>query len=75
MSENFQCRLSRQTTNGMLEQVAWINERGAKVGAVVELKDTGEYWQVMEVYPGGIEDLDLREHQRLNRGSLLSIKK
>jgi hypothetical protein len=41
-----QCLLS---LNGD-KQTAWIETRGAKVGAQVELKEDGQFWTVLEVH-------------------------
>lgn len=66
----FQCRLRR----GVSEQVAWIPARAAKVGLSVELLPSKEFWDVVEVFKHGLEQADLKEHQRLNRNSLPSVK-
>lgn len=41
-----QCQLNRDGA----KQVAWIEERGATIGATVEFKPSGELWVVEEVY-------------------------
>ncbi len=43
---SFQCLLRQGDTR----TVAWIEERGARLGARVELKDEEGLWQVVEVY-------------------------
>jgi hypothetical protein len=50
-----QCKLER---NGNL-QTAWIESRGAKLGANVELKEDGQLWTVREVY----SSMDQEEHK------------
>jgi len=36
---------------GNREQVAWIEKKkGVRIGSMVELKDTGEFWEVIETY-------------------------
>lgn len=54
----------------------WIEERGAKEGAEVELLGDGgkQFWKVKTVYRPGIESDTLTSNQKLNRGSLSSIK-
>jgi len=69
-----QCRLTNQDS----EMVAWIEERGAKVNATVELKGDFEgdrkYWVVKEVYEPALDSDVLAEKQKMNRNSLSSIK-
>lgn len=70
MTTYFQCRMRQ----GTAETVAWIEERGAKVGASVELKSAdGKFWDVIEVYPGGIDEAALRQKQANDRNALPSI--
>jgi len=59
---------------GDLRTVGWIEERGAKRGAKVEIKGDPELWTVVEVYhpPRGIRWI--RDKQRMDRSSLGSIK-
>jgi hypothetical protein len=67
----YQCRLRR----GDAEIVGWISERGAKLGALVELiDDDNKLWEVVKVYLHGMDESLLKERQRLDRGSLSSIK-
>ena len=70
MKQYFQCRLQR----GDSETVGWIEARGAKVGASVELLLSKEMWDVVEVYEHGLPEDILKEYQRLNRKSLPSIQ-
>jgi hypothetical protein len=69
----YQCRFRR----GAERTVAWIEERGAKVGAWVDLEslDEGEPWEVEAVFDAPLEDRSLKDLQRLNRKSLSSIMK
>lgn len=69
MKQYYQCRMRR----GNQELTAWIEERGAKVGAKVELKPTGDFWEVLSVGVGLPEDL-LKEHQKMHRKSLVSVE-
>lgn len=68
-----QCKLTNQDS----EMVAWIDQKGAKVGALVELKgfeENRKFWKVNEVYNPAIDAETLAEKQRMNRNSLTSIK-
>jgi hypothetical protein len=70
MSTYYQCRFKR----GESETIAWIEERGAKVGASVELKTAdGECWDVIEVFTPGLDEAKLREKQQNDRNALPSI--
>ena len=63
-----QCLLTKDGA----QQVAWIEVRGAKAGAEVELKETGEFWHVSEVYQGTISAKEaqiLRDNHRKHRES------
>jgi hypothetical protein len=67
-----QCLLRRNNE----ETTAWIEERGARNGALVELllrNGKSEFWTVAEVYDFAMEQAVLEGHNRLNRGSLPSI--
>jgi hypothetical protein len=67
----YQCRMRM----GTLETTGWIEARGAKVGAHVELLPAREQWEVVEVFTENVlPEESLRETQRLNRRSLPSIE-
>lgn len=66
----FQCRLQR----GESVTTGWIEARGAKVGATVELLPSRELWEVAEVFTHGLPEDVLRENQKLNRRSLPSVE-
>ncbi len=68
-----QCRFRRGTER----TVAWIEARGAKVGAQVELKTLDDLgpWIVEAVFGAPLEAEALADLQRLNRKSLSSIMK
>jgi hypothetical protein len=55
--------------------VAWIEERGAKLGAQVELLPSREWWEVSAVHRHTLPEDALKEHQRLHRGSLPSVER
>lgn len=80
MKTYFQCKL-RQGDN---ETTGWIEQRGAKVGARIELKgahfdnvesiaDDADFWDVIEVYPNGLSENVLRQKQANDRNALPSI--
>jgi hypothetical protein len=70
MTTYFQCRMKR----GDAYTVAWIEERGAKVGKRVELKTgDGEIWEVITVYSFGMDEAALRQKQAHDRNALPSI--
>jgi hypothetical protein len=69
----YQCRFRR----GSERTVAWIEARGAKVGAQVELTtlDDNGPWVVEDVPSAPLKEDALKDLQRLNRKSLSSIMK
>jgi hypothetical protein len=69
----YQCRFRR----GAERTVAWIDARGAKVGAWVDLEtlDDGGLWEVEAVFDAPLEDCALKAMQRLHRNSLSSLMK
>jgi hypothetical protein len=70
MKQYFQCLLRQ----GNSETTGWIEARGAKVGATIELLPSHEMWEVAEVFKHGLPEDILKEQQKLNRNSLPSIK-
>lgn len=66
----YQCRLR----NGARETTGWIEARGAKAGAYVELLPSREFWVVAEVFHHGLPGDMLKEQQKLNRHSLPSVE-
>lgn len=71
MKQYFQCRLRR----GDSETTGWIEARGARVGATIELLPSREDWVVAEVFGHSLPEDILKEQQKLNRGSLPSVKR
>lgn len=55
-------------------QTAWLPLTGARLGCYVELKEDGYLWEVVEVYPGEMSAKAFKEHQKLNRDSLPSVR-
>jgi hypothetical protein len=70
VKQYFQCKLQRENS----QTTGWIEARGAKIGATVELLPSGEKWTVREVYKHGLPEDVLKENQRLNRRSLPSVE-
>ena len=68
----YQCRFRR----GAERTVAWIEARGATVGAHVELRtlDEGPAWQVESVNGAPLEQEALRDMQDKNRNAFASLK-
>lgn len=54
--------------------MGWIEARGAKVGASIELLPSREFWDVIEVFSHGLPEDMLKKYQLLNRNSLPSIE-
>jgi hypothetical protein len=59
----YQCRLQQARAT----IVGWIEARGAKLGAHVELPECGGLWRVAAVYQPPLEAEVLREKQRVDR--------
>lgn len=74
MTKYYQCRLEKQTAEGIEPVVAWIEEKGANVGWLVELKGKEGLYTVVGVTQPPVESKDLTEKQRKDRNSLSSIK-
>lgn len=78
MKQYFQCRLTKpwdaRWPHTTYETIGWIEARGAKEGAAVQLLPSGELWEVAEVFTHGLPEDILKENQRLNRRSLPSIE-
>ncbi len=71
MTTYYQCDLSQGTTRTH----GYLEERAAKVGARVEIKDPGfgGFWTVDAVSSTGISEEKLRADQRMNRNAFASI--
>lgn len=52
----------------------WIEERGAKLGARVEIEELGGLWEVTSVGSAVMSNTELREKQRADRNSCASIR-
>jgi len=66
-----QCRMKE--VNGSRETIGWIEDRGAKVGAHVELKDFDAFFEVLSVSDIAINADDLRQKQANDRNCFASI--
>lgn len=71
MSRWYQCALAQ----GERRTVGWIEERGAKRGARVEIKGEDGLWDVEAVYEPSYDASWLEEKRRKDRGSLPSLVK
>jgi hypothetical protein len=69
----FQCSLSQ----GSARTQAYIPERGAGVGKMIEIKDDGfdGLWKVDQVADKGIDERALREKQARDRDPFGSIER
>lgn len=67
-----QCKLKE--VGGDRETIGWIEMRGAKDAAHVEMKDfAGVRFEVVEVYEPALEATKLSEKQRMDRDCFGSI--
>lgn len=69
MTKMFQCELVKDNRH----EVAWIDERGAFLGAVVAVPEFGGYWKIVAVYKPGLEKDDLTELRIQKRRGFNSI--
>lgn len=74
MTKFHQCTLKE--VGGTRETVGWIPERGAKLGAHVELTEFGDgvFFKVMHVSPLAMENDELRQKQKSDRNPFGSIQ-
>ena len=70
MKEYLQCRL----TNGTMYTHGWIEKRGAKVGAKVDVLDLDGLWEVLDVGSYSMTSEELSEKERARRNGSKSIK-
>ncbi len=70
-----QCRLRENSSERPRQTVAWIEERGAKVGALVEIPDYGSFWEVQTVSKFSFDARDLKTKQDRDRGAFASLVK
>lgn len=69
----YQCEFQKLTTEGTIKTVGWIEERGAKKGALVELKDETGLWTVTNVSTPGINKEEFLETKKKSRTKLASL--
>lgn len=69
MTKMFQCELVKDNRR----EVAWIDERGAFVGAVVSVPELGGYWKIVAVYTPGLQKEALTELRIQKRRGFNSI--
>ena len=65
----YQCRLRQANAYS----IGWIEERGAKCGALVEIPELGGSWRVETVCPVPVDAEKLREKQRVDRKGMPDI--
>lgn len=63
MTLYYQCRLEQKTDEGIIHQVAWIEEKGAKHGLRVQLIGEEGLWEVKIVSQPGMNKVDIHNHQ------------
>ena len=72
MKHYYQCLLRQGDT----EVTAWIESRGAKVGAFVEVRELDGLWEVVKAHKAiSLSEEALKKNQKLNRGSLPSVER
>ena len=64
----YQCRLEQ----GGAATIGWIEERGARPGASVEVAECGGLWRVAAVYRPALDAAWLRQKQRFDRKGMPS---
>jgi hypothetical protein len=68
MTKYYQCKLQKAVPTGMMIEQAWIEEKGASLGARVELKGEEGLWVVTSVDLGThMEGVEVAEKQRKDR--------
>jgi hypothetical protein len=70
----YQCRFEQPTPDGIIRTVAWIESRGAKVGAKVELKGEDGLWTVTTVSNIGIDRDEYLKRVAKSRTKFASIQ-
>ena len=68
----YQCRLRQ----GATETIAWIETRGAREGARVEITTEAfgaGLWDVIDVFQPGLEEKTLRQKQAMDRKGMPDI--
>jgi len=69
MTKMFQCEMVKDNRR----DTAWIDERGAFVGAVVSVPELGGYWKIVAVHTPGMDKKDLAELNVQKRRGFNSI--
>lgn len=64
-----QCELRQ----GSQVTMGWIEDRGARLQARVEMPDLGGFWRVAKVYNTYLTAAELREKQKRDRNCLPSV--
>jgi hypothetical protein len=61
-------------TQGNQRQVGWIEERGAKLGARVEIEELGGFWEVTGVGDTVLSKSQMREQEARARQPFTALK-
>lgn len=67
MSLMYQCRFEQETPDGLVTEVAWVEEKGSRVGSLVELKGKDGLWRVTHNSGHPIDSSKLAEKQAADR--------
>lgn len=70
----YQCEFQKLTKEGTMKTVAWIEERGAKKGVMVELKGEEGLWTVTNVTTPGINKEEFEATKDKSRHKFASLK-
>lgn len=76
-AQYYQCKMRRNigNTTSAFITTGWIEARGAKIGATVELLPDKTEWEIIEVYRHtGQSEKVLKETQRQRRQGLPSLR-
>ena len=74
MTMYYQCRFEKDTPDGIEQKVAWIEGRGAKQFARVELKGEEGLWTVVTVSDIGIDYEEYQKRVAKGRTKFAAIK-
>ena len=69
-----QCWFEKNTDDGLEKKVGWIEKRGAKIGALVELKGEEGLWLVTKVSDVGVDHQEYLKRISKGRTKFASIQ-
>jgi hypothetical protein len=67
MALMYQCRFEQETPDGIITEVAWVEEKGSRVGSLVELKGKDGLWRVVFNSGSPMDSSKLAEKQAADR--------